>query len=77
MKSALVRHHGLLQQAIESAGGYVFQIVGDAFAKGELSLRLNQLGGTALAHGDVARAARFFRQAIARAREPFIDLPSM
>jgi class 3 adenylate cyclase len=31
MKSALVRHHGLLQQTIESAGGYVFQIVGDAF----------------------------------------------
>ena len=31
MKNALVRHHSLLQQAIESAGGYVFQIVGDAF----------------------------------------------
>ena len=31
MKNALVRHHALLQQAIESAGGYVFQIVGDAF----------------------------------------------
>jgi hypothetical protein len=29
MKSALARHHGLLQYAIESAGGYVFQIVGD------------------------------------------------
>lgn len=31
MKGALIRHHGLLQQAIELAGGYVFQIVGDAF----------------------------------------------
>jgi predicted ATPase/class 3 adenylate cyclase len=31
MKSALVRHHRLLQQAIELTGGYVFQIVGDAF----------------------------------------------
>ncbi len=31
MKGALVRHHALLQQAIESNGGYVFQIVGDAF----------------------------------------------
>jgi predicted ATPase/class 3 adenylate cyclase len=31
MKDALVRHHGLLQQAIELSGGYVFQIVGDAF----------------------------------------------
>jgi predicted ATPase/class 3 adenylate cyclase len=31
MKGALDRHHALLQQAIESHGGYVFQIVGDAF----------------------------------------------
>lgn len=31
MKATLIRHHRLLQQAIESAGGYVFQIVGDAF----------------------------------------------
>jgi predicted ATPase/class 3 adenylate cyclase len=31
MKGALARHHGLLQHAIESLGGYVFQIVGDAF----------------------------------------------
>jgi predicted ATPase/class 3 adenylate cyclase len=31
MKDALARHHGLLQQAIELTGGYVFQIVGDAF----------------------------------------------
>ena len=31
MKGALARHHSLLQQAIESNGGYVFQIVGDAF----------------------------------------------
>jgi len=31
MKRALTRHHALLQQAIESHGGYVFQIVGDAF----------------------------------------------
>ena len=31
MKDALVRHHLLLQHAIESHGGYVFQIVGDAF----------------------------------------------
>jgi class 3 adenylate cyclase len=31
MKDALVRHHALLRQAIEVAGGYVFQIVGDAF----------------------------------------------
>ena len=31
MKGALARHHGLLQQAIELTGGYVFQIVGDAF----------------------------------------------
>ena len=31
MKDALVRHHALLQQAIESNDGYVFQIVGDAF----------------------------------------------
>ena len=30
MKDALVRHHALLQQAIESNNGYVFQIVGDA-----------------------------------------------
>ncbi len=31
MKGALARHHALLQQAIEANGGYVFQIVGDAF----------------------------------------------
>lgn len=31
MKAALLRHHALLQHAIESNGGYVFQIVGDAF----------------------------------------------
>lgn len=31
MKQALLRHHGLLQQSIESSNGYVFQIVGDAF----------------------------------------------
>lgn len=31
MKGALARHHVLLQRAIESNGGYVFQIVGDAF----------------------------------------------
>jgi predicted ATPase/class 3 adenylate cyclase len=31
MKAALERHHALLQSAIESHGGYVFQIVGDAF----------------------------------------------
>ena len=31
MKSALARHHVLLQRAIESNGGYVFQIIGDAF----------------------------------------------
>lgn len=31
MKSALQRHHAILQQAISSNGGDVFQIVGDAF----------------------------------------------
>lgn len=31
MKRALLRHHALLQQSIESSNGYVFQIVGDAF----------------------------------------------
>src|SRR5882724_4618640 len=31
MKGALARHHALLQRAIESNGGYIFQIVGDAF----------------------------------------------
>ena len=31
MKDALARHHGLLQQVIELTGGYVFQIIGDAF----------------------------------------------
>ena len=31
MKAALARHHMLLQQAIEANGGYVFQIIGDAF----------------------------------------------
>jgi class 3 adenylate cyclase len=31
MKGALTRHHALLQAAIASQGGYVFQIVGDAF----------------------------------------------
>jgi predicted ATPase/class 3 adenylate cyclase len=31
MKAALDRHHVLLQQAIEANGGYVFQIIGDAF----------------------------------------------
>ena len=31
MTDALARHHALLQHAIESHGGYVFQIVGDAF----------------------------------------------
>jgi predicted ATPase/class 3 adenylate cyclase len=31
MKTALARHHEILKQAIESSGGYVFQIVGDAF----------------------------------------------
>jgi predicted ATPase/class 3 adenylate cyclase len=31
MKGALARHHALVQGAIEANGGYVFQIVGDAF----------------------------------------------
>lgn len=31
MPEALARHHALLQHAIESHGGYVFQIVGDGF----------------------------------------------
>jgi len=31
MKGALARHHALVQGAIEAYGGYVFQIVGDAF----------------------------------------------
>lgn len=31
MKDALARHHALVQGAIEANGGYVFQIVGDAF----------------------------------------------
>ncbi len=31
MKLALARHHAILKQAIESHGGYVFQIIGDAF----------------------------------------------
>jgi class 3 adenylate cyclase len=31
MPSVLGRHHALLRQAIESNGGYVFQIIGDAF----------------------------------------------
>ena len=31
MKAAVEQHHNLLQQAIESNGGYVFQIIGDAF----------------------------------------------
>ena len=31
MKAALARHHEILKHAIESSGGYVFQIVGDAF----------------------------------------------
>ena len=32
MKDALARHHAILQNAIESHAGYVFQIIGDAFA---------------------------------------------
>jgi class 3 adenylate cyclase len=31
MKEALAGHHARLQHAIEQQGGYVFQIVGDAF----------------------------------------------
>lgn len=31
MPDALARHNALLRQAIETNGGYVFQIVGDAF----------------------------------------------
>jgi predicted ATPase/class 3 adenylate cyclase/uncharacterized protein HemY len=31
MKTALARHHVLLRETIEGQGGYVFQIVGDAF----------------------------------------------
>jgi predicted ATPase/class 3 adenylate cyclase len=31
MQAALQRHHAILQAAIEAEGGYVFQIVGDAF----------------------------------------------
>ena len=31
MKQALAAHHARLQRAFESHGGYVFQIVGDAF----------------------------------------------
>ncbi len=31
MKGSLARHHMLLERTIESNGGYVFQIVGDAF----------------------------------------------
>ncbi len=31
MKGMLARHHEVLRQAIEGQGGYVFQIVGDAF----------------------------------------------
>jgi predicted ATPase/class 3 adenylate cyclase len=31
MEAALARHHAVLQHAIESSRGYVFQIVGDAF----------------------------------------------
>ncbi len=31
MKAALDRHHVLLQQTLEANGGYVFQIIGDAF----------------------------------------------
>lgn len=30
MQAALARHHALLRQAVESHGGYVFQIIGDA-----------------------------------------------
>jgi hypothetical protein len=33
-------------------------------AKDELAPRLNQLGRAALAHGDVARAARFFQESL-------------
>jgi class 3 adenylate cyclase len=31
MPGALARHHAVLQRAIEANGGYVFQIIGDAF----------------------------------------------
>ncbi len=31
MRVALVRHDALIRDAVESAGGYVFKTVGDAF----------------------------------------------
>jgi class 3 adenylate cyclase len=31
MPQALARHHAILRHAVEDQGGYVFQIIGDAF----------------------------------------------
>ncbi len=65
MKSALARHHAILTAAIESHGGYVFQIVGDAFCAAFATAP------------DALRAALDAQRALRRTRdEPHVPQPS-
>jgi class 3 adenylate cyclase len=51
METALARHHAILQAAIGNHGGYVFQIVGDAFCAAFATPAEAVLAALAAQHG--------------------------
>jgi len=61
---ALTSHEAGDHEHARALGDQGLDLLREMDAKGELSPRLNQLGGAALAHGDVARAARFFQESL-------------
>ncbi len=62
---ALTSHEMGDHEQARVLGDQGLALLREAGAKGELAPRLGQLGAAALAHGDVARAARFFEQSLA------------
>jgi predicted ATPase/class 3 adenylate cyclase len=56
MKDALAQHHAALQHAIEPSGGYVFQIVGDAFCA-TFALAVDAVAAALAAQRALAREA--------------------
>jgi predicted ATPase/class 3 adenylate cyclase len=62
---ALTLHEAGDHEHARALGDQGLGLLREADAKGELGPRLNQLGGAALAHGDMARAARFFQDSLA------------
>ena len=61
---ALAAHEADAHEQARALGDQGLGLLREVGAKGELAARLNQLGGAALAHGDLARAAALTQESL-------------